>query len=265
MAALACAIMPAGAVAQDLVMRRPLPKDAQPGSTTPTPGPEETPTPGGTPSPTPNPSATPTPTPVETSTPSEVACGTNLPNLIKAQWVPTVWGRSTPAANSCQSQTMEYACQADYACKDASGKTVDTLRVWDADGTCENYDGDMDPDVAPVDGLDYPANGDAAQKVAWIWTRAVKMSKQPYQSSQRGTHPLGYDVYTGLDAVDPKRVYFDSYYVDNIPGKFEYRDYMRVGLNGYDTGGKLCQEVKNQTGTVCSTYGSDGMWIGVVK
>jgi hypothetical protein len=261
MAGVAHILLPMEVSAQDLVMRRPLPRDAQPGGLTPNPS--ETPGSGGESSPGGTPTPASTPGPAETSAPgtsSNIACGSAKADLMRAKWVETGWADQVRNPDSCYSQSMGYTCQADYACRDDVGKVVNKVRVWDPDATCENYDGDMETVPIPDDGRSYPAVGNAAEQAAWILVRARKLSQQPFEQFK---NPIGYEVYAGLNSVDAPQVYFTSRYDGSNDPSGTPR--LRIGLHGYDNTGGLCREFAKQAGRTCSFYGPDGMWFSIVK
>lgn len=98
------------ASAQDVVMRRPLPLNAQQGSssTPTTTPPNESPPPGAVVEDHPNPTV------------GVCDQGASSPEarLVSAQWIPTDWKTVPGSENgSCTTQQLGFACQTTYACQ----------------------------------------------------------------------------------------------------------------------------------------------------
>jgi hypothetical protein len=219
----------------DVVMRRPIPKLAGGGGSTPDGGvvsePNEVP-----------------------GTPEETVCdqgGDAGAKLTSVKWVEAGWSDGGMNAESCSVQKMTYTCQATYTC--VVGGSEQSFVSDAADTVCE---GSKDPVEYPGDTPDptrFPSERSIADQVAWF----VAKTDAAVKVQQAGGSGAG-----GSPAVRAP-TWFRS--MDQIkwwtPGEYSpsgHLNYIRVfidpGGDGlYDANSALCGQMR-AAGHPCSNY-----------
>lgn len=236
------------AMAQDVIMRRPLPKENGVGTPTPSP----TPTPGSTPTPTPEETPTPTPTP-DVVTPVEEDPVTTVcdsatseeATLSQVQWIEAGWTAPKPGADSCETQTMQYTCQATYTC-DVDGERRSFVSEA-PDATCENFPGEV---ASPP--TSYPQHDIDAQ-AQWVAHRLAAIAGSGTRPTSDWQVPAGTQMLRSSSWVRTDMIfYYDHWKTDGWA--------LRVYFN--DTpGGPFCTAFKKYSGKTCDNYGSWGTWV----
>lgn len=243
---IAAVLATSGAHAQDLVMRRPLPKDVVtgPGSETPAPSPDTPPT---NPKPTPGvvEPINPVDDPVKTVCDSASSADAKVTAV---QWVEAGWTAPSSTSASCTSQTMRYVCQATYSCK--SGGVDRTFSSEAPDSTCENFDGQVTS--APAS---YPTNADVDAQAKWVAGKMAQIAAMnPTSPTQE--RPTPYGTFALQPASNWVRIdtvgFYNSWYTNGWA--------LRVYFNDYPWG-PFCAAYQKYSGKRCDNYGPIGTWV----